>query len=92
MTRHSEAGPRPLRPIVPVVSASRNESASDTTGLGWSVLRFDADVIIDCDAQFVLAAEVLLGRLHADMPEEEPNLLQFASRHVAQTGHVRRRS
>lgn len=53
---------------------------------GWSGLRFDADVVIDSGPQFLLAAEVLLGRLHTDMPEEKLDLLQFASRNVAQTG------
>jgi hypothetical protein len=43
-------------------------------------------VVVDSDAQLLFAAEVLLGRLHADMPEEELDLLQFASRNVAQTG------
>ena len=59
----------------------------------WSVLRFDADVVVDGDAQFLFAAEVPLGRLHADMPEEQLDLLQFASsQEWHRRAHVRRRS
>jgi hypothetical protein len=32
-----------------------------------SVVWFDADVIVDCDAQPLLAPEVFLSRLHAYM-------------------------
>lgn len=43
-------------------------------------------MVIDGDAQFLFAAEVLFGRLHADVSKKELDLLQFASRNVAQTG------
>src|SRR5215204_2055087 len=41
-------------------SGFRKESGSNTDeNRGWSVLRFNADVVIDSDAQFLFAAEVL---------------------------------
>ena len=42
-------------------------------------------MVVHRDAQFLFAPEVLFGRLDADVSEEELNLLQFASRNVAQT-------
>ena len=51
-----------------------------------SVLRFDADPIIDGAANALLATQVSLGRLDGDVPEKKLNLLQFATRRVAEPG------
>ena len=51
-----------------------------------STLRFDADPIIDGAANALLAAQVSLGRLNGDVPEKKLNLLQFATRSVAEPG------
>jgi hypothetical protein len=51
-----------------------------------SALRFDADSIIDGAANALLAAQVPLGRLDGDVPEKKLNLLQFATRRMAEPG------
>jgi len=50
-----------------------------------SLVWFDADVIVDCDAQLLLAPEVFLRRLHAYVSKEKLDLLQFATGQVTQT-------
>ena len=45
--------------------------------------RFEADVVINRLSQPLFAAEIALGRLDAFMPQQELNLLQFASRFMA---------
>jgi hypothetical protein len=41
--------------------------------------RFKADRIIDCVPESLLAADVTLRRLDADMAEQKLNLIQFSS-------------
>ena len=53
--------------IVPDVSGFRKESGSDTTEAGQSSGSMPMWVV-DSDAQFLFTAQVLFGRLHADMP------------------------
>ena len=53
--------------------------------VGILAFGFDAYTVVDCGANALLAAEVTLGRLNRNVPEEELNLLQFASRRMAQT-------
>jgi hypothetical protein len=53
-------------------------------GTNDSALRFNADPIVDGSANALLAAEVSLGRLDGDVPEEKLNLLQFATRSMAE--------
>ena len=52
-----------------------------------SGLCFDADPIIHCGPNALLAAEVSLRRLDGNVSEQELDLLQFASRN--RTPHVR---
>ena len=59
-------------------------SATRTRRREPSVLCFDADPIIHCGPNALLAAEVSLGRLDRDVSEQELDLLQFAARRVAQ--------
>ena len=49
-----------------------------------SLLGFDAQAIVNGSPNSLLAAEVPLGRLNGDVPEEELNLLEFAARRMAQ--------
>ena len=51
-----------------------------------SVLWFDADLVVHSGSDALLAAEVSLGRLNRDVPEEELNLFQFATRPVTEPG------
>jgi hypothetical protein len=51
-----------------------------------SALRFNADAIIDGAANALLAAQVPLGRLDRNVPEKKLNLLQFATRRMAEPG------
>ena len=50
------------------------------------LFRLKADHIVDGVAQSLLATDVALRRLNADMTEQELNLVQFASGLVAQPG------
>ena len=45
---------------------------------------FNANVIVHGNTQPLFATEVFLRRLHANVPEEKLNLLQFATCEVAQ--------
>ncbi len=49
-------------------------------------LRLDPDRIVDCIAEPLLASQIALRRLHADVPEQELDLLQLATTLVAQPG------
>lgn len=51
-------------------------------GLLW----LDPDGIVDGVPKPLLASQIALGGLYADVPEQELNLLQFSARFVAQTG------
>jgi hypothetical protein len=42
-------------------------------------------VVVDGDAQFLFAPEILFGRLYAYVSEKELDLLQFAARQMTQT-------
>jgi hypothetical protein len=44
------------------------------------VFRLESDVVVDGVAEPLLAAEITLSRQHADMPEQELDLLEFAAR------------
>ena len=44
---------------------------------------FQADLVVDDFSQPLLAAQVTLRRLHADVPQQELDLLKFAARLVA---------
>jgi hypothetical protein len=48
-------------------------------------LGFKPDVVVDSIPQSLFAAEVSFGRLDADVPEQELNLLEFAARQMAET-------
>ena len=48
--------------------------------------RLDADAAVDGGTNALLAAEVPLGRLNRDVPEQELNLLQLATRRMAEPG------
>ena len=56
------------------------------TERGASACGFDADPIVDGGTNALHAAQVSLGRLNGDVPEEELNLLQFAARGMTQPG------
>jgi hypothetical protein len=61
----------------------RNQSVART---GWaSVVRFNADVIVEGNTQLLLATEVLLCCLHAYVSKKKLDLPQFAAREVAET-------
>jgi hypothetical protein len=42
-----------------------------------------SEVVVDRLAEFLLAPEILLGRLNRCMPKEKLNLLKFSARQVA---------
>jgi hypothetical protein len=58
-------------------------------------VRFDADVVVYCDPELLLAAKILLGRLDAHMSKQELDLFNFAANEMTQTSagptHVMRR-
>ena len=45
----------------------------------WVGVRLDADPVVDCAAQLLLAPEVTLLRLDRDMTEQKLDLIQFAA-------------
>src|SRR5688500_3045600 len=47
---------------------------------------FDSQSVVHGSPELLLASEVALGRLNRDVPEQELNLVQFATREMAQTG------
>lgn len=49
-------------------------------------VRLDAQPIVHGVPELLLAAKVALGRLDGDVPEQELDLVQFATGQVAQTG------
>ena len=51
-----------------------------------SALRFDPDAIIDGGTNALLAAQIPLGGLNGNVPEKKLNLLQFATRRMAEPG------
>ena len=55
-------------------------------------LGFKPDVVVDGIPQSLFAAQIPFGRLDADMPQQELNLLEFSPGLVAKRAHVRRRS
>jgi hypothetical protein len=48
-----------------------------------STQRLDANTIVDCVSNSLLAAEILLSRLDRNMPKEKLDLLKFAASNVA---------
>jgi hypothetical protein len=54
------------------------------TSRGSTVLRLQADAIVDCILEPLLAANVSLGGLHALVTEQELDLLDLAARVVTQ--------
>ena len=48
------------------------------------LIRLDPDRIVDGVSEPLLAAQVPLGGLHANVPEQELNLLQFATGFMTQ--------
>jgi hypothetical protein len=46
----------------------------------------NSDAIVDRSPDALFAPQVSLGRLHRNMAQQKLNLLQFASRRVAQPG------
>jgi hypothetical protein len=46
-------------------------------------VRLQLETVIHWASQVLLAAEIALGRLHGNMPEQELNLLQLATAVVA---------
>lgn len=49
-----------------------------------AIVRFDTDVMVHGGPETLFAAEVLFGRLDADMAEQELDLFQLASCYVAE--------
>jgi hypothetical protein len=51
----------------------------------WSIStpRLDADTIVNCVSDSLLAAEILLSRLDRNMPKEKLDLLKFAASNMA---------
>jgi hypothetical protein len=47
---------------------------------------FQAEVVVDCMMEFLLAAQITLGRLNRGVAEEELDLLQFSTRQMTQPG------
>ncbi len=62
--------------------ATTSRPASGVAGLLW----FDPNGIVDRIPKPLLASQIALRRLNADVPEQELNLLQFSACFVAQTG------
>jgi hypothetical protein len=55
----------------------------------WSGSRgigFDSQSVVHGSPELLLASEVALCRLNRDVPEQELNLVQFATREMAETG------
>ena len=57
--------------------------AGGTFGRRGSVLRFEANLVIDRASQPLLTSEVSLRRFHRNMPEKELDLLKFSARRMA---------
>jgi hypothetical protein len=55
---------------------------SDSRGIAG----FDSEVVVHSDAQLLFAAQVPLRRLNRNVPEQELNLIQLATREMTQTG------
>jgi hypothetical protein len=53
-----------------------------------STLGFDADPVVDSVSNSLLAPEMPFGRLNGNVPEEELNLFQFATRRMTQPSTV----
>src|SRR5688500_7436467 len=47
---------------------------------------FDSQSVVHGSPELLLASEVALCRLNRDVPEQELNLVQFATREMAETG------
>ena len=48
------------------------------------IVRFDAHLVVDGKAQFLLAAEVTFRRLDRDVSKQKLNLVQFATGKMAE--------
>ncbi|MCU1275226.1 MAG: hypothetical protein JWO48_2657 [Bryobacterales bacterium] len=62
------------------------QSAPNGGRVGPPSIWLDTYVIVYCNPKLLLAAEVTLGRLNADVTEKNLDLLQFATGDVTQTG------
>ena len=49
-------------------------------------IRLDPEPVVHGVSEFLFTAEVTLGRLNRDVPEEELNLVEFAPGQVAESG------
>jgi hypothetical protein len=48
--------------------------------------RFDSDLVVHGDSQFLLTAEVMLGRLDGHMPEQELDLIELTASQMTEAG------
>lgn len=62
----------------PIHSAGRFEDARASARSGFRQI----DTVVHCVLQFLLAAEISLGRLHRNVSKQKLNLLQFSSGQV----------
>ena len=53
---------------------------------GSNILRLDIHAVINCDAQFLFAAQVTLGCLDRDVSEQELDLIEFATGKMTEPG------
>jgi len=61
-------------------------SSGIRTDLATSGWRLNSDVIINGFAQPLLAAQIPLGGLHTNMPQQELNLVKLSTRQVTESG------
>jgi len=61
------------------IPGRQDEQPSDLNGSRADRYSFEADLVIDRFSQPLLAAEVTLGRLHADVTQQELDLLQLTA-------------
>ena len=81
-TGHSR--PTGLRtPLSVMCARNRHKMAG---GVGPPSIWLDTNVIVYCNPKLLLAAEVPLGRLDADVTEQKLDLFQLATGDVTQTG------
>ena len=73
----AEASTTTLEPLVCMVACTSKCCLPDSPG-------FDTEFVVDCYSQTLPAANIAFGGLNRDMPEKKLNLLELASRIVAE--------
>jgi hypothetical protein len=75
-----------VEPDVPCVVAQGGLKDPPSRASGSSGIGFDSQSVVHRNSELLLASEIALGRLDGDVAEQKLDLIQFATREVAETG------